>query len=294
MARRSAISRHWLNPLSLVLGALLLAACARTTAFATEPRAVTSQVNTTQPAKPRTPTGITIVAVAKATQPATPTLKPPVTITANQRPKSPLVIVQGRVYDAGQGLQHRLSNATLEWQFFAPDWQQYNGRLAVPEDGLYRLALPIRASDEVVIMARAPGYFPSTAHIHGNQLSAYGSRLNFGLVSDSGAAPTLPGDLGTIQLRGIVYNSARGLKSPIAQAAITIINNSVVQPTTRIDVTTSLSGTFDLMLELHTTDRIDFTITATGYLTGTLNKNAKDLTKNPQLSIGLRPAPKTQ
>lgn len=288
MARSSAKSRYWLNTLSIALGGLLLAACTRTTAFATEPRAATPQVNTTQAAKPRTPTGITIVTIPKATQPATSALKPGATAATNQ------VIVQGRMYDAGQGLQRRLSNATLEWQFFAPDWQQYNGRLAVPEDGLYRLALPIRASDEVVITARAPGYLPSTAHIHGNQLSAYGSRLNFGLVSDSGAAPTLPGDLGAIQLRGIVYNSARGVKSPIEQAAITIINNSVVQPSTQIDMTTNLSGTFDLTLELHTTDRIDFTITAAGYLTSTLSKDAKDLAKNPRLSIGLRPAPKSK
>ena len=286
MTRNVAMSRHWLNALSLVLGGMLLAACTRTTAFATEPRTVTSQVNVTPAAKPRTPTGITIVAVAKATPSATLTSNPAATAALNQ------VILQGRVYDAGQGLQRRLSNATLEWQFFAPDWQPYNGRLAVPEDGLYRLALPIRASDEVVITARAPGYFPSTAHIYGNQLSAYGSRLNFGLVSDRGAAPTLPGDLGTIQLHGIVYNAARGLKSPIEQAAVAIVNNSVVQPSTRIDVTTNLSGTFDLTLELHTTDRIDFTITAAGYVTGTLSKNAQDLARNPQLSIGLRPAPK--
>ncbi len=99
---------------------------------------------------------------------------------------------------------------------------------------------PFAPSDEVIITARAPGYLPSTAHIHGNQLSAYGSRLNFGLVSASGAAPTLPGDLGTIQLRGIVYNAARGVKSPIAQAAVIIVHNSIVQPTSQIDVTTSM------------------------------------------------------
>jgi hypothetical protein len=286
MACSSVMSRHWLNTLSIVLGGMLLAACTRTTALATEPRAVTSPMNATQPAKPRTPTGITIVAVASATRPAISILEAPVTAASNQ------VILQGRVYDSGQGLQHRISHATLEWQFFAPDWQQYNGRLPVPADGLYRLPLLIRAGDEVIITARAPGYFPSTAHIYGNQLNVYGSRLNFGLVSDQGAAPTLPGDLGAIQLRGIVYNSAHGVKSPITQAAVTIVNNSVVQPSTQIDVTTNLSGTFDLALELHTTDRIDFTIAAAGYLTGTLSKNAKDLAKNPQLSIGLRPAPK--
>jgi len=286
MAHRSTIAHRCLNALTIMLGGLLLAACAPTTAFATEPHAVPTQVNVTPTAKSHIPSGITIVAVARATSPATPTRQPAVTAAPNS------AILQGRVYDAGAGFEHRLRQVTLEWQFVASDWQQHNGRLQVPDDGLYRLALPIRASDEVIITARVPGYSPSTAHIHGNQLSAYGSRLNFGLVSDSGAAPTLPGDLGTIQLRGIVYNAARGVKSPLEQAAITIVNNSVVQPSSQIDVTTNLSGTFDLTLGLHTTDRLDFTITAAGYLTGTLSKNAKDLAKNPQLSIGLRPAPK--
>jgi len=282
MAHRSAPIQHRLNFFLFVLSSLLLAACTQTTAFATEPRAIASQVAVTQPAKSRTPSGITIVTLA--------TVTPLATATATAAPNQ--AILQGRVYDAGAGFEHRISHVTLEWQFFAPDWQQYNGRLQVPDDGLYRLRLPIRASDEVIITAHAPGYLPSTAHIYGNQLSAYGSRLNFGLISDSGAAPTLPGDLGIIQLHGIVYNAARGVKSPIAQAAVIIVNNSIVQPFTQINVTTNLSGTFDLTLELHTTDRLDFTVAAAGYLTGTLSKNAKDLAKDPQLSISLRPAPK--
>jgi hypothetical protein len=73
---------------------------------------------------------------------------------------------------------------------------------------------------------------------------------------------------------------------------VSIVQTSIVQPSSRIDVTTHLSGTFDLTLGLHTTDRLDFTITAAGYLTGTLSKSAKDLAKNPRLTIGLRPAPK--
>jgi len=288
MAHRSAPFQHRLNIFLFALCSLLLAACTQTTVFATEPRVASTPVNVTPTAKPHLPSGITIVAVANASSPATPTGKPSVTATPDS------VILQGRVYDAGAGFEHRLSQVTLEWQFIASDRQQHNGRLQVPDDGLYRLALPIRAKDEVIITARAPGFLPSTAHIYGNQLSAYGSLLNFGLVSASGAALTLPGDLGTIQLRGIVYNAARGVKNPIEQAAITIVNNSVVQPSSRIDVTTNLSGTFDLALGLHTTDRLEFTITAAGYLTGTLSKNAKDLAKNPRLSIGLRPAPETK
>jgi hypothetical protein len=288
MACRSAISQRWLNLLLHLLGGLLLAACTQTTAFATEPRAVPTRVSVTSTAKPRPLSGITIVAVAQATSAPTPTRKPSATAAPNS------AILQGRVYDAGAGFEHRLSQVTLEWQFMATDWQQHNGRLQIPDDGLYRLALPMRASDEVIITARAPGYSPSTAHIHGNQLSAYGSRLNFGLVSAGGAAPTLPGDLGTIQLRGIVYNAARSVKNPIAQAAVSIVHNSIVQPVSQIDVTTSMTGTFDVTLGLHTTDRLEFTITAAGYLTGTLSKNAKDLAKNSRLSIGLRPAPQTK
>jgi len=286
MAHRSTIAHRCLNALTLVLGGLFLAACAQTTAFATERRLVPTQVNVTPTAKSRPPSGITIVAVAKATLPATPTRKPSATAAPNS------AIVQGRVYDAGAGFGHRLSQVTLEWQFIASDWQQHNGRLQVPDDGLYRLALPIRASDEVIITAHAPGYSPSTAHIYGNQLGAYGSRLNFGLVSAGGAAPTLPGDLGTIQLRGIVYNAARGVKSPIALATVNIVQTSIVQPSSQIAVTTNTSGTFTVTLGLHTTDRLEFTIMAAGYLTGTLSKNANDLAKNPRLSIGLRPAPK--
>ncbi len=40
MAHRSTIAHRCLNALTIMLGGLLLAACAQTTAFATEPRAV--------------------------------------------------------------------------------------------------------------------------------------------------------------------------------------------------------------------------------------------------------------
>ena len=120
MAHRSTPCRRWLKALSLTLAGLVVAACARTTTYATAPRALTVPANAAQTATPRAPTGITIVAIAPVTPSATPTAKPVTTTTAKQ------VLVQGRVYDSGQGPQHRLSQATLEWQFFAPDWQQYN------------------------------------------------------------------------------------------------------------------------------------------------------------------------
>ena len=208
----------------------------------------------------------------------------------NVKPDPDTVIVQGRVYDAGHG--QRLNNATIEWQFLALDWQQYNGQLQVPADGLYRLLLPVRSEDEVIITAYAPGYLPSMARLLGRQLSQYGSRLNFGLVTTDGPAPTLPGALGTIQLRGIVYNSARGLKDPIANARVTIVNRSVVQPEAQFDATTSISGTFLIPVALHTTDHIEVTIAASGYQTATLSKSAQELAWKPQFSIALKPAPK--
>jgi hypothetical protein len=232
----------------------------------------------------RTPSGIFISTSVR------PTETPAGAATATIERISGSVILQGRIYDAARG--QRLNNATLEWQFLALDWQQHNGQLQVPGDGLYRVELPVRGADEVIITARAPGYLPSMARLHGSQLSRYGSRLNFGLVKADGPAPTLPGALGTIQLRGIVYNSARGLNDPIANARILIVNRSVVQPEVQLEATTSLTGTFLIPVVLHTTDQIDVTITASGYQTATLTTSAKDLAKKPQLSIGLKAAPK--
>jgi len=193
------------------------------------------------------------------------------------------------VYDAEAG--QRLNNATLEWQFLSQDWQRYNGQLQIPDDGLYRLLLPIREADEVIITARVSGYLPGTARLQGKQLSRYGSRLNFGLIKADGPVPTVPGTLGTIQVSGIVYDAARGFKDPIANARITIVDRSLVQPETQIEATTSLTGTFDIPVALHSTDQLDVTITASGYQTVTLTKRATELARTPQLLIGLRPAP---
>ncbi len=272
--------------LSIALSGLILAACVGSTSLAAEsPGAAPRPIaNASLPAVTRTPSGIFISTVVRpADNPASP--------TKTATPLFTNVIVQGRVYDAGAGMKRRLQHATIEWQFTASDWQAYNGQLSVPDDGLYRLQLTVRPEDEVLITARAPGYSPTTARLFGRQLNIYGTRLNFGLVNGGGPVPTVPGSLGAVQLRGIVYNLARGLIDPIGDAHVTIVNQSVVQPETQIDVTTSASGVFTVPLTLHTTDQIECTITATGYLTGTLSKSAQDLAKNPQLSIGLRPAP---
>jgi hypothetical protein len=270
----------------IALTSLLLTACESSASIAAVPnRSSPTPIAPAAPAITRTPSGIFV----STSVPAVGT--PPVAAAGTATPSSTSLIVQGRIYDAGSG--QRLDKATIEWQFLAPDWQERNGQLQVPADGLYRLELPMRSDDEVIITAHAPGYLPSMARLLGKQLNPYGSRLNFGLVkADGGPAPTLPGALGTIQLSGIVYNSARGLTAPIAQARIIIVNRSVVRPETQFETTTSVTGTFVIPVRLHVTDQIDVTVTASGYQTATLTSSAKDLANKPQLSIGLKPAPK--
>jgi hypothetical protein len=268
----------------IVVGSLLAAACEGAPSFDAAPGgAAPRPTPQASPAAPRTPSGIFISTSVRPTA-------PPAIVTATLELDANAVVVQGRVYDAGRG--QRLNNATIAWQFLSPDWQQYNSQLQVPADGLYRLQLPIRREDEVILTAHAPGYLPSTARLLGRQLNLYGSRLNFGLVAADGPAPTLPGALGTIQLSGIVYNSARGLQGPIANARVTIVDRSVVQPVAQLDATTSVSGTFLIPVALHTTDQIDVKITASGYQTVTLTRSATELARKPRLSIGLSPAPK--
>jgi hypothetical protein len=266
----------------IAFGSLPLAACEGSASLAAGPgRTPSPRTEQTTPAVTRTPSGIFLST-------SVPALDAEATATAEPDPTA--LIVQGRVFDAASG--QRLSHATLDWQFAALDWQQHNGQLQVPADGLYRLQLPARDDDEVIIIARAPGYLPSMARLMGRQLNPYGSRLNFGLVAAAGPAPTVPGALGTIQVHGTVYNLARGLKDPIANARVIIVNRSMVRPEMQLEATTSVTGTFVIPVRLHVTDQLDVTITASGYQTATLARNAQDLAKKPLLSIGLKPAPK--
>ena len=268
----------------IALGSLLVAACAGSSSLAVAPAESALHPNAqASPAVTGTPSGIFFSTRER------PTIIPAVT-TATSKASSNDVVVVGRVYDAGNG--QLLSNATLEWQFLSPEQRLYNGELQVPADGFYRLQLPIHSEDEIIITTRAPGYLPSLARLLGKQLNPYGSRLNFGLVKPDGPVPTLPGALGTIQLSGIVYNSARGLDDPIANADVTIVDRSLVQPETQIGATTGVTGTFVIPLALHATDQLDVTIAASGYQTATLTKSATELAGKPQLLIGLKPAPK--
>ncbi len=267
----------------IALGSWLTAGCESSSSLAAEPgSAAPRPIAQASPAVTRTPSGIFYSTSIRPT-----TMAVVATVAAGDDVNA--VIVQGRVYDAGQG--QRMNDATLEWQFLSPDWQRYDGQLRVPTDGLFRLQLPIRSEDEVIITARAPGYLPSTARLLGRQLNRYGSHLNFGLVKADGPVPTLPGALGTIQLSGIVYNSARGLRDPIANACVTIFDRSLVSPETQVTTTTSITGSFVMPVALHRTDLLDVTISASGYQTATLTRSATDLAAMPQLAIGLKAAP---
>ncbi len=267
---------------AIALGSLFVTACESSSLLAAEPDgAAPPPIAQASPVAPHTPSGIYYSTSVR------PTLMP--TIATNTLPgNSHPVILEGRVYDVEKGQQ--LTNAAIEWQFLALGWQRYNGRLQVSGDGLYRLLLPIRDEDEVIITASAPGYLPSMARLMGKQLNRYGSRLNFGLVKANGPVPTLPGALGTIQLSGSVYNSARGLTVPIANARVLIVVQSLVEPETPIEATTNITGTFVVPLALHSTDQLNVTIAASGYQTVTLTESATDLVGQPQLSIGLTPA----
>ncbi len=267
----------------IALGSLFLAACESSSSLAAAPGgAAPHPIAQASPAVTRTPSGIFISTRVR------PTALPAVAGATPELIQN-FVLIQGRVYDAGRG--QRLSNATIEWQFLAPNWQRYNGQLQVPADGLYHLQLPIRGDDEVIITAHAPGYLPSMARLLGKQLNLYGSHLDFGLVAAAGPAPTVPGALGTIQIGGTVYDLTHGPRDPVADARVTVVTRSLVQPEVQLDAATSLSGTFAIPVTLHATDQVDVTIAASGYQTVTLTKSALELARRPQLSVGLISAP---
>ncbi len=216
-----------------------------------------------------------------------------VTATPTIPPGAVRVTLYGEIYDAVHGPDQRLTDAGLEWQFAALDWQGYNGTLSV-SDGSYQLPLFVRPDDELFITARAPGYTPSTTRLQAAQLGQSGAHLNFGLIRADGPAPTVPGSLGAVKLSGIVYNSARGLAVPIDNAAITVVNDSVVEPIRRVQTFSTPTGTFSITLDLHSTDLVEVMIAANGYLSTTFTRSGKSLAQNPRFNIGLQPAPKTQ
>lgn len=245
-------------------------------------------------ATPVLPTALVVTPTASVTPSATPRQA---TATALAPPTVPPGVVRltlhGNIYDAARGSERPLTDASLEWQFAALDWQDYNGQLSV-SDGNYRLSLIVRPDDELFITARAPGYRPNTTRLQAAQLGRSGARLNFGLLRADEPLPTVPGSLGAVKLSGIVYNLARGPAAPIEHASITLVNNSVVEPIKHHQTFSTATGAFSITLDLHGTDRLEITIAASDYLSTTFTRSGKDLAQNPRVNIGLRPAPKTQ
>ena len=202
-------------------------------------------------------------------------------------------VLTGTIYDVARGINTGLSQAQIEWHFAAPELREFDGRTTASSDGHYLLRFHLRPTDEVALTVSAPGYLPRQVRLHGAEISQYGSHLDFGLITANEPAPTLPGDLGTVDVRGIVYNASRGVKAGIAAATVRIEDQSVVRPDTEVQVTTSVSGTFTAPLMLHTTDEIKITITANGFISTTLTRRANDLINRSPLLIALRPATKS-
>ncbi len=212
------------------------------------------------------------------------------TVSPTLPPGAARITLRGKIYDAVRGSEQPLTNASLEWQFTALDWQTHNGQLAV-SNGSYQLPLIMRPNDGLFITARAPGYMPDTARVQAAQLEQPGASLNFALIRADEPLPTVPGSLGAVKLSGIVYNSAHGLAAPIDNAAITLVNDSVVEQVRRVQAFSTSTGAFSVTLDLHSTDWIEVTIAANGYLSTTFARSGRDLAQNPRFIIGLRPAP---
>lgn len=242
----------------------------------------------------------------------TPTPRPILSLTAPVTPRAvpvestatPLVLtptpeltglhtyqLQGVFYDAAVDADVRLLDARLSWQFAATELQAFNGEMTADDSGMYQVALHMRPDDEVSLTAVAPGYQPSTVWLRGTEINTETVRLNFGLYHTARMAPTVPGDLGIVEVRGIVYNATRGPNAGIAAARISVAHATVVRPAVQLDVTTSPSGTFTIPLELHASDQLDFTIGADGFITTTVSRRASEVIDQPQLQIALQPAP---
>lgn len=279
------LRRAW--SIVLVFSGALAVACRSDTAAGGAWRTPTPRpiVSITAPLTPNGPTVPQALPVASSTQ-AAQSSSPTATALALQS-----YVLYGVVYDAAADADARLIDARLTWHFAARVLQSFDGEMPVDENGAYRLPLSMRPEDEIAITAFAPGYQPSSIRLRGSKIGQGGAQLNFGLYYAARSVPTMPGDLGIVEVRGIVYNAARGVQAGIDRARLTITHSTVVRPAAPIDVTTSPSGTFAIPIELHTSDQLDFTIGADGFITTTVSRRANDLIEQPQLQIALQPAP---
>ncbi len=270
----------------IAIGSLILAAC-----YSGQPTPLHWRTATPRPIVSVTALANSIASVdpiVPAAIMSSPTTEPP-TATSDPFANYPRYTLTGVIYDAGRGITTTLTGASVEWHFGVSRLQRFDGNVDASHVGRYQLPIRMLTSDEIAITARAPGYIASTIRLHGSEIGQYGPRLDFGLFKANQALPTMPGDLGVVELRGIVYNAARGVRAPIGAARVRIVDDSVVRPDSKIDVTTTVSGTFNLALQLHTTDRLELTIQADGFISTTLTRRAKDLINQPPLLIALKP-----
>ena len=236
---------------------------------------------------------ITTPSISRNTQVPIATIEPTATITVAPTdfftPDFISYTLNGLVYDSALGTAHVIGNAYIECHFIGADLQQFNRYTQAGIDGLYRLSIRVRPGDGLVIIASAPGYSSSSVRLHGAEIGQYGSRLDFGLVNARSSLPTLPGDLGSVVIKGSVYDASKGRDSAIAGAEVSIVDLSVVRPQIEIDLVTDANGVFTATLLMHNTDQIQIVVAASGYLTNTLARRAKDLAGSAPLSIALGP-----
>ncbi len=195
--------------------------------------------------------------------------------------------LSGTIYDAAVGLTVDLPQARLSWHFSAPDLQQFNGQTTADTNGLYRFPIRVRLKDEVQLTASVPGYLPTTVYLSVGEIVQYGERLDFGLVKANGLLPTVPGDLGTLSVNGMVFDVYRGQLSPIGGATVTITLISIVHPQSTIVLITPADGSFTTALLMHSTDQIDVAASATGYSEANRIYAATTLTQSLPLFIAL-------
>lgn len=199
--------------------------------------------------------------------------------------------LSGIIYDTDVGLKQPMPEANVSWHFIAPDMQLFNGQTTADASGVYRIPLRVRVTDVLLITASASGYLPTAVRLQAKKFAANGTRLDFGLSKANGQLPALPGDVGPIKLNGLVYDANQGLNSPIASAIVQITTFSIVHPQIEYDRTTDSSGAFNTTIALlHSTDQIRIVAVATGYMTTTLIRPAKDMQSQTLLLVALQPA----
>ncbi len=208
--------------------------------------------------------------------------------TRSPRGSTARYVVSGTIFDVNADASHGLSGAAVEWRYLSAEPPAADGERLADDTGAYRVVLDLNEADEVALTARAPGYAPSTVRLNSRLFGDFGAKLNFALHR-LGAEPTVPGDLGMVEVRGLVYNAARGPQAPLA-ATIIVTHTSVVRPTTRLTITAGLSGTFAIPMVCHTADRLEFTVSSPGFVTVTVSRRASELVQQPQLRLALPPA----